>query len=199
MSRISIVVSLIVVALATGCSSPTAEPTYYLLRGEASGKSGAVKARVRVGLGRILVAPYLLSSPGLVVETGPGQIRAARQHLWAEPLDSGLRWFLRGEIARAIGYDIGGGLTDRPDWDYSIDVYIATLHGTMSGTALLQGAFVIRPLAAKEPLRDHLFSRTLPLGDEGYAALAATEQRLIVEFAQAIAAALRQMGPDDAE
>jgi hypothetical protein len=198
MRSISIFGSLIVSVLVAACSSPAPEPTLYLMRGAASGRSGRVEAQLRVGIGRIIVAPYLLSSAGLVVETAPGEVRAARLHQWAEPLDAGLRWFLRGEIARALGYEVGGGLVDRSDWDYAIDVYVARLHGTMSGTALLEGAYVIRSLSGTEPLRDHLFSKSLPLDDEGYAALAAAEQRLVTELARSIAASLQEMQPQPA-
>ena len=175
MKKISIFGSLIV-ALVAACSSPAPEPTLYLLRGEASVSSGRVEAQLRVGIGRIIVAPYLLSSRGLVVETAQGEVRAARLHQWAEPLDTGLRWFLRGEIARALGYEVGGGLVDRGDWDYAIDVYVGRLHGTMSGSALLEGAYVIRSLSDTEPLRDYLFSKSFPLDTEGYRAMAAKER-----------------------
>ena len=83
-------------ALQVGCSSPTPEPNLYLMRGEAVESSGRVDASARVGLGRLVVAPYLLASRGIVVEVAPGEVRAARQHQWAETLDAGLRWFLRG-------------------------------------------------------------------------------------------------------
>lgn len=181
------------VSLALACSSPAPEPTYYLMRAGASAASGRVNAPVRVGLGRLIVAPYLLSSRGVVVETAPGVVRAARQHQWAEPLDAGLRWFLRAEIARAFGDEIGGGLIDREDWDYTIDVYVARFHGTMSGTALLEGAYVIRSADASEELREYLFSESQPLSEEGYAALVAAEQSLASELGASIASSLREL------
>jgi uncharacterized lipoprotein YmbA len=180
-------------ALFVACSSPAPNPTYYLMRGEASEASGRLDGPVRIGIGRLIVAPYLLSSLGIVVETAPGEVRAARQHQWAEPLDAGLRWFLRAEIARAIGDEVGGGLVDLSDWDYTIDVYIARFHGTMSGTALLEGAYVIRPTADSEELREYRFSKSRPLPDEGYAALVATERSLASELGASIAEALREL------
>ncbi|MGH0037927.1 MAG: PqiC family protein [Myxococcota bacterium] len=172
------------------CSSPSPEPSFYLLRGEAVTRQGAMDPKVRVGLGRVIVAPYLLANPGLFVETAPGEVRPARQHQWAEPLDAGLRWFLRTEIARALGYEIGGGLVDVATWDYTIDVYVARLHGTMTGDALIDAAYTIRSAADRKGPSEYQFSRSAPLPDEGYAALAAAERELLGELGQAIARSL---------
>lgn len=181
------------VGLLVACSTPTPEPNYYLMRGEVSDTSGRIDGNFRTGLGKIVVAPYLLTSQGLVLETAPGEVRAARQHQWAEPFDAGLRWFLRGEIARELGFEVGGGLFDRKDWDFTIDVYIARLHGTMSGTAILEAFYAIRPAdAAKRPL-EFRFASSRALTAEGYPALVAAEQRLIGELGASIASSLREL------
>jgi uncharacterized lipoprotein YmbA len=181
------------VALFVACSSPAPEPTTYLLRGEASKRSASLDGSTRVGLGRLLVAPYLLSSQGIVVESAPGVVQAARQHRWAEPLDAGLRWFLRAEIAKGLGNDVGAGLVDRKDWDYTIDIYIAQFHGTMSGTAILEATYLIRPTADSEEVREYAFSKSQPQSDEGYAALVAAEQSLASELGASIAESLREL------
>jgi uncharacterized lipoprotein YmbA len=187
------VVVLASLMLVVGCSSPAPEPTLYLLRGEASEASGRVNAPTRVGIGRLLVAPYLLASPGIVVESAPGEVRAARQHRWAEPLDAGLRWFLRAEIARTLGDEVGAGLVDRKDWDYTIDIDIARFHGTMSGTAILEATYVIRPAVDSEERLEVRFSKSQPLPDQGYAALVAAEQSLASELGMSIAESLGEL------
>ncbi len=181
------------VALLVACSSPVPQPTSYLLRGEASEGSGLLDGSPRVGIGRLIVAPYLLSSQGVVVESAPGVVQAARQHRWAEPLDAGLRWFLRAEIARGLGDEVGAGLLDRKDWDYTIDIYIAQFHGTMSGTAILEATYLIRPTADSEEVREYAFSKSQPQSDEGYAALVAAEQKLAGELGAAIAESLHEV------
>jgi hypothetical protein len=181
------------VALLVACSSPAPEPTSYLLRGEASEGSDSLGGSTRAGLGRLLVAPYLLSSQGIVVESAPGVVQAARQHRWAEPLDAGLRWFLRGEIARGLGDEVAAGLVDRQDWDYTIDIFIAQFHGTMSGTAILEATYVIRPTADSVASREYSFSKSQPQSDEGYAALVAAEQRLASDLGASIAESLREL------
>jgi uncharacterized lipoprotein YmbA len=188
-TTLSLLLSILIVAL-VGCSSPAPEPTLYLLRGAPAEGGGQITAEVRVGLGRVVIAPYLTASQGIVVETEPGQIRPARQHRWAEPLEFGIRWFVRTEIARALGYEIGGGLVDTLDWDFTVDLYVSRFHGTIEGTAMLQAAFVIRS-AADRSISEYRFARSAPLADSGYPALVAAEQKLLHELSDEIATALR--------
>jgi len=185
-------VALVSLALAIGCSTPMSEPAYYLMRGEAPETNGRLDGPIRVGIGRLIVAPYLLSNQGIVIEAAPGEVRAARQHQWAEPVDAGLRWFLSAEITKALGDQVGGGLIDRGDWDYTIDVYVARLHGTMSGKAVLDATYVIRPSAESEKQREYRFSKSQSQSDEGYAALVAAEQSLVSELGVSIAASLSE-------
>jgi uncharacterized lipoprotein YmbA len=168
------------------------EPAFYLMRGEAPAANGQLEGPVRAGLGRLIVAPYLLSSQGVVIESAPGEVRAARQHQWAEPLDAGLRWFLSAEIAKALGDQVGGSLIDHGNWDYTVDVYVARFHGTMSGEAILDATFVVRPKAGSQEQAEYRFSESQPQSDEGYAALVAAEQDLVEMLAASIATALEQ-------
>jgi uncharacterized lipoprotein YmbA len=198
------VTSLVVLAsvvLLVACSSPAPEPSYYLMRTKDSEATGRVEGPLRAGLGRIIVAPYLLSSPGIVLETASGEVRAARHHRWAEPLDAGLRWYLRSEIARQFGFDVGGGLIDRGDWDYTIDVFVAQLHGTMSGTAILVAAYAIRPTDTAKPPLEFRFTSSKPLSGESYAALVEAELSLVGELGQSIATSLKELtaSQDEAE
>lgn len=85
------------------------------------------------------------------------------------------------------------GLVDRQDWDYTIDVFIARFHGTMSGTALLEATYAIRPAADSKPPREYQFSESRPLAEEGYAGLVAAQQGLAGELGAAIAEALQEL------
>jgi len=178
----------LLVALLAGCSATAPAPTHYLLRTEPVEGVRKVESAARVGIGRVVLAPYLTDTPGIVVETTAGQVRQARQHQWAEPLDSGIRWFTRVEIARSLGHEVGGGLTDFADWDYTIDLYVSRFHGMPSG-ALLETAFVIRA-SADRSITEYRFSRSEPLADRSYEALVAAQQQLLRELAAEIAAAL---------
>ncbi|MEE8310761.1 MAG: ABC-type transport auxiliary lipoprotein family protein [Candidatus Binatia bacterium] len=175
------------------CAGSTPPRTQYLLRAEPVERSVRVRAPVHVGLGRVVVAPYLHQS-GIVVETEASQVRAARQHQWAEPLEAGLRSYLRAEISNALGYEVSADRADRPHWDYAVDVHIDRLHGTMTGTAVIDASYRITPRAASKQATEYRFSRSTSLPRDGYPGLVEAEAGLARELAAAIAASLRDLG-----
>jgi uncharacterized lipoprotein YmbA len=192
MYRSFAVLSLLLVVAFVGCASSPSMTTYYLLRADQIDGTERVDAKIRVGLGRVVVAPYLLSSKGIVLETAAGEINPASHHEWAEPLDAGLRWYLRSEIATRSGLEVGGGLTDRRSWDYSVDVLVAQLHGTMSGTALMQATFIVVPTLGSQEISQVRFSKSIPLPRDGYVGVVEAEKILVGEFAGLIADSLRE-------
>jgi uncharacterized lipoprotein YmbA len=181
------------VVLLVGCAGSSVPPTQYLLRADPAERSGRVEAPVRVGLGRVDVAPYLDQS-GIVVETEAGQVQAAREHQWAEPLGAGLRSYLRAEMSAALGHDVSASPADLAHWDYTLDVYVDRLHGTMAGTAVLDASYRITPRAGA--VTAYRFSRSAPLPREGYPGLVDAEADLVRQLAQAIAASLGEIGGD---
>jgi uncharacterized lipoprotein YmbA len=90
--------------LLAGCvggGSPAPEPEFYLLRADVRLPDGPQTTAVAVGIARVAIADYL-GQAGIVVASGGNQVRPARQHLWAEPLDSAIRLFLRDAIINSI-------------------------------------------------------------------------------------------------
>ncbi len=180
-----------------GCASKPPPVTYYLLRADpVEGTSSVSGEPERAGIGRIVVAPYLLDSQGLMLETAPGEVVPANQHRWAEPLDSGLLWYMRSEIRSALGSEIGGGLADRQSWDYLIELAISRMHGTMGGRALLEAQFVITPVDRRRLPVQGRFSKSTALTAEGHVALVAAQRTLLSEFAGQIALSLRTLLDD---
>jgi uncharacterized lipoprotein YmbA len=190
--RLSILLSVLFATALAGCASAPPDTTYYLLRGELSDSTQRVDAKIRAGVGRVVVASYLLSSRGVMLETGDGEITPAIRHQWAEPLDAGLRWYLRTQIGSELGEDIGGGVSDLQRCGYSIDIVVAQLHGTMEGTALMEAAFIVVPTDASQPISEYRFAKTIPLPRDGYAGVVEAEKSLATDFASLIAQALRE-------
>jgi len=184
--------ALLSAVLLVACAGPSPRPTQYLLRAQPAESAGRVETPVRVGLGRIGVAPYLDQS-GIVVQTQAGQVRAARQHQWAEPLDAGLRSYLRAEMSRALGYDVSANPADRVRWDYAVDVYVDQLHGNMAGTAVLDASYRITPRPAAGEVTEYRFSQSAPLPREGYPGLVDAEAELARQLARAIATSLEEI------
>jgi uncharacterized lipoprotein YmbA len=181
--------------LLISCAGSSPPGTQYLLRAEPEERTGRVEAPVRVGLGRVAVAQYLDQS-GIVVETEAGQLQVARQHQWAEPLDAGLHSYLRAGMSEALGYDVSASSPDLVHWDYTVDVYVDRLHGTMAGTAVLDASYRITPRPGAGEVAQYRFSRSAPLPREGYPGLVDAEADLARQLAQAIAASLREIGEE---
>lgn len=181
--------------LLAACAGSAPEPTRYLLRDGLEERSDRVEAPIRVALGRVVVAPYL-DHAGIVVETGPGQVRAAHHHQWAEPLEAALRSTLRDALSRSLGYEVSArpALGGAPPWDYRVDVSVDRLHGTMEGTAVLDADYRIVPHSAAGETAEYRLSRSTSLPRAGYAGLVEAEAELVRELARAIAASLRELG-----
>jgi len=176
-------------AFAVGCASAPAERTHYLLRYDAPPSAGETPRAVEVGLAPVSVAAYL-AQPGVVVETGPNEVRPAQAHLWAEPLSDGLTLYLRAAIAAHLGAEVGGLASGEGRTGSRVEVFVEQLHGTMGGDALLVARFVLVSAGGGAP-REFRFARSLPLERAGYAALIDAEEQLVDQLAAAIAGALR--------
>ncbi len=187
------VLALLSALLVLACAGGSPTQTVYLLSSTSTGQTGRVDAPVRVVLDRVGVAPYLVQL-GIVVETEPGQVRAARHHQWAEPLQAGLRSYLRAEISAALGYDVSATRSDGVAWDYVIDVHVERLHGTMGGTAVMDASYLISQRGENAEVVEYRFHGSLPLPRGGYPGVVDAEADLARELARSIAAALRELG-----
>jgi uncharacterized lipoprotein YmbA len=179
------------VLLVLACGGSVTPNTLYLLRAEAPGSTVWVEGPPRVGLGRVVIAPYLDQS-GVVLETAPREVTPARDHQWAEPLDEALELFLRDEISNALGEQVGVDPADRDRWVHTVNVFVQSFHGTLEGTAVLDAFYRIESRAGK--IETRRFARSQPLAREGYGGLVDAQADLARQLARAIADALREIG-----
>ncbi len=185
---------LLVFVLLAACAGTAPPPrTYYLMRANVSEGVSRAEAPAAIALGSVDVAPYL-SEPGLVLETATNEVRSARGHLWAEPLDKGLRLYLRAQISNELGYEVSANVTPGSALDHRVDVSVEELHGTLTGAARLVANWRITHGDNAEEPAAFRFARTRPLAQDGYAALADAELALVGELAVAIANSLAEVG-----
>lgn len=185
----AIALASMLLLLACGGSAPAR--TQYLLRSQAPAGTVQVQVPARVGLGRVVVAPYL-DQTGIMMETAPNEVTPAQYHTWAEPLHEGALVFLRAELSAALGEDVSFDPSDRSLWKYAVEVFVEQLHGTMTGQAVLVASYRITPRegAARSGYR---FSRSAPLASEGYSGLVDAEAGLLRDLAAAIAGSIREL------
>ena len=168
-----------------GCAGQPPQPTHYLLRSDAELPAPAADGATVTGIGAVTVAVYI-DRHGLVLETAEGQVRAARHHLWAEPLRASLRTYLAREVAAATGQEVHAHGGETGGWKRRIDVHVDQLHGTADGDALLVASWAVVDPGARAVLADGRFSEREALAEDGYGALVAAEERLLRRLAAAI-------------
>jgi uncharacterized lipoprotein YmbA len=183
-------VCLLLAACAGGTKAP--DPTFYLLRSEARAPDGLKKPAVDIGINRVSVADYL-GQQGIVVATNGGQIRPARQHLWAESLDSSIRLFLQDAISVELGYPVSADVGRRRSWKFLVDVRIDEWHGSLDGEARILASWVLIDVSKDRVLSRHRFEQTGALKADGYDALVAAQTDLLDALAVEIAMSLKEI------
>jgi len=173
------VASLLLMVLLTACASETVEPNYYLLRSDQVLPSGALTTSKDFSLGNVEIAAYL-DQPGVVVETADGQILAASQNLWAEPVYDGIRNFLATEIAKAYGQELLP--TKLSKGATAVDIRIDQLHGTLDGSVHLAAYWSL--VRDGKAIALHRFVESRNLASSGYLGLVDAEQGLLAELAK---------------
>jgi len=185
---------LLAALLLAGCSGgkKAPEPTFYLLRAEARVPDGPQNPPVRIGLNRVSIADYL-GQEGIVVAISRDQVRPARQHRWAEPLDSSIRLFLRDAISSDLGYPVSADIGRRQSWQYRVDVRIDEWHGSLAGDVRIVASWLLIDVATDSELSRFRFEQTGALATDGYDALVAAQIRLLDALAAKIADSLREL------
>lgn len=181
--------SILAALMLSACSSQPIEPRYFLLRGESPPASRPLQLDTGLVFPQVSIAPYI-AQRGLLLEVAPGEIHAARHHLWAEPVSDGVYALLLDEIGRVSGRDL---LPSSPEAGLArLMVRIDQFHGTREGDALLIAKWWIERSGAAE--KASLFVQRRPLQRDGYAALVQAQRELLSALAHAIGTAIADAG-----
>jgi uncharacterized lipoprotein YmbA len=173
--------------------------TSYLLRADVELPQGEQLAPLDIGIARVGLAGYL-GQAGVVLATDDGTVRAARQHIWAEPLDQAIRVYLRDAVSAELGYPISADTARRLSWDYRVDVRIDQLHGSLDGEVTLVALWSVMEANSQQELGNYRFESVQPQPETGYDSTVATQKLLLSDLAAEIAASLEQLdAPGSAE
>ncbi len=147
-----------------GCQSrPAPELHYYMLQPSVSDLSRGIVEVSRIEL------PAYLQSTSVMLAVSDYEIRPAQYHLWAEPLEEGIRRVLEAELSSQLKRNVS------PDLLQTIEIEIEAFHGTESGKVVLRGMW--RPI---EPVSEpHRFSIETELEFDGYLSLVEAHVRAL--------------------
>lgn len=180
---------LLAIVTVAGCSSSVPSLNQYLLRSDTPSQFKVEEQSAVVGLGTVVVASYI-DGLGLVLETSGGEVRAARDHQWAEPLRDSLRVFMAQEVSAQAGQVIRANHSGENDWQRRIDLRIDQLHGSPNGAAKLVAYWQVFDIDERTIVSENGFSETQALTVDGYEALVTAEKVLLRKLAVAMAASL---------
>ena len=174
------------VFLLSGCAgSPPVEDHDYLLRPQklmvGSGSRSVVQLKP------VAVAPYL-DQKGMVLQTGDTEIRVARHHRWAEPLDEAVERYLQVGIANQANVTVQSGPLTTDDEDATVTLRINQLHGTESGQVRLVADWKVDRGDRGAAL--YSFDESTRQATDGYPALVDAHAALLDDLAVAIADSL---------
>lgn len=153
MTRNPKLLSLLLLTLLAGCAAAPAEPAReYLLPAAAQAPTNTAIPDVHINL-----AGYLDQS-GIVLQSGPVAVQAARRHRWADPLVDQLAQALRYHLSQD-GAPGGGRLT----------VDVVQFQGDGQGHARVVGNWHYHASDGSE--KRGRFQESQPLDQDGYGAL----------------------------
>ncbi len=176
--------------LLAGCAgSPPVQDHDYLLRPQklmvGSGSRSVVQLKP------VSVAPYL-DQKGMVLQTGDSEIRVARHHRWAEPLDEAIERYLQVSIANQANVTVESGALTTADEDATVTLRINQLHGRESGQVRLVADWKVD--RGEEGAVLHNFDATTRQTADGYPALVDAHAELLDDLGAAIADSLEPGG-----
>lgn len=182
-----LITALLLTALAvamSACGGRPVERHDYLLRPDVlpAGESGNGSVRLL----RVDVARYL-DRDGIVLQTGASEIRAGRQHVWAEPLNESVRRYLQIALSQAADVVVEVPPLKTTGASPELVVRIHQFHGNLSGQVRLVAEWTVQSADGEGLFR---FERSVSQRTEGYPALVDAHAELLDALAEAIAASL---------
>jgi uncharacterized lipoprotein YmbA len=187
---------LVAVTLAggvTGCSARL--PRTYVLSATGAPAATSPRSGPVVGVGPVTIPAYL-DQTSMVVREGGGEVRLSRGHQWAEPLKDGVARVIAENLALLVPTDAVVLFPWRSPRTvtYRVTVEIFRFDGPLGGSMRLNAQWRLLDGSGKELV---LRAVTLaePAADASYAALVASQDRLLAGVSRDIAAAIRARSP----
>ena len=150
------------------------------------------ESELSVGIDSVNIATYLKRDE-VMLQVGPQELRPARYHRWAEPLDGNIHRYLRDRLSQDLQTNVDASPKFRDRWQLRVDVVVEELHGTLDGRAILRAYYDVVPVADPAKTRRGQVSSSTEQSGTGYAALVDAESQLLDVLARRIAADIQAM------
>ncbi len=167
-----------------GCASSKLPQSHsYLLRSSASTPAADNHhAPARVSIGQISVPAYLQRDE-LLVLISPREVRPARQHRWAEPLQQGIGRYLRDRLEASLATD-----SSKAQSPLRVDIHIDELLGTLDGKITLKARYRVSDSATRNSTAtEHRIESQFAQQEDGYDGLVSGYETALDNLAESIA------------
>lgn len=178
-----------------GCSLRGELPKTYVLSATSGPAASGPRRGPVVGVGPVTLATYL-DQRSIVVREGDEQVRLSPAHLWAEPLKDGVARVIAENLALMVPTDAVVLFPWRTPRTvaYRVTVEILRFDGSLAGPVGLNAHWRLLDEAGKQ-LEQKAVVLDEPVAEPIYAAVVASQNRLLAVVSRDIAAAIRARAP----
>ena len=186
----TLIVALVSIILLGACSSAPANKTqYYLLNSPTA--TGAVntdnkhnKNNPYFGI-TLLALPDYLRQPSLVLQLSSHQLHYSHFHMWAEPLQNSFTQALAQDLNNLASH-LHYIVTPEKSQVTAVVINITAFHATHQSQALLTGTYWLQGKDMQNPEKEHNFTLTVALNENGYEHAVEQMRKVITSLAQQI-------------
>lgn len=187
-----VVVGALVGALvAAGCTLRSVPPKTYVLSSASPPASPADGRGPALGIGPMTL-PVYLDRPSIVVRAGGDEVRLSSDHHWAEPLKDGVARVVAANLATMVPTEAVAVFPWRAPWTvkYRVTMEILRFDGPLGGPVVLNARWRLLDADGKE-IALKAVTLSEPAADGSYAALVASQSRLLATVSRDIATEIR--------
>jgi uncharacterized lipoprotein YmbA len=189
----TLIVAIVSIILLGACSSAPANKTqYYLLNSPTT--TNAVNTNNRHNKNSqhlsitLLELPDYLRQPSLVLQLSSHQLHYSHFHMWAEPLQKSFTQALAQDLNNIDSHFhyIVTPAKNHVTAKTSVVINITAFHATHQSQALLTGTYWLQGKDMQNPEKEHKFTLTVALNENGYEHAVEKMRKVITSLAQKI-------------
>ena len=158
--------AIAVLILLTGCASEPARLNHYLLHSTSEAEAEAAKPGEHyINMGQVILPDYL-KQRGLAYQTSATQVQLSSQHLWAEPLQSGVVQVLERGLWKQAAITVVPASARAGEPVASLSIQVDNFIASYRGDVIFSGKYWLETESGSPLVRR--FAYTLALERDGY-------------------------------
>jgi len=189
----TLIVAIVSIILLGACGSAPANKTQYYLLNSPTTTGAANTDNMHNNnsqpLGIILLElPDYLRQPSLVLQLSNHQLHYSHFHMWAEPLQNSFAQALAQDLNNIDSHFhyLSTPAKNQVTAATTVVINITAFHTTHQSQALLAGTYWLQGKSEQNPEKEHNFTLTVALNENGYEHAVEQMRKVITSLAQKI-------------